>query len=485
MDKETRLTLVKINKLILSENYEESLKVSDDLLKQELDNFTLAEVYHQKAISFINLENYEDALPCLTKSYELSKYYLDHSEYDKVFNKAYDTNFNKSYWLILCKKSMENSHEKDARNYFKRFLRSNYGVNKEFLLSFLGFTFEDILMEFQVTSKFKSFEQLSSSEISKFMDLANECISSNDYENAIKYLNKLGDYEPALKIKSDLLILRVLDNDVAVYDDYYGFWRNIGYLTEASKVNDEALLIKAYLLLDADLLEKSLECYDAYLKNHDKDKRALYGKIIVLNELGEFDLSLDIIKTFHAKYWEYIKSEVLAIKGKSGTAVKVLNALFKDNKNDINAILTKAIVYSIDLKFDKVLRECEKVLVIKPKNVDALLLKGEMLFGLHKYKKAIKTFNTVPNKKLPEGYKKLIKYIENDKGENSGFYGVFEKESGWEYVYVESDIFKRLKSKSFDDLKNEVQKRGLIWKGTDRSLQLKTSYQNNLKKNFF
>ena len=484
MNREIRLTLVKINKLILSENYEESLKVSDDLLKEDLDKFTLAEVYHQKAICFINLEKYKEALSYLTKSYELSKYYLDHEEFDKVFNQVYDTNFNKSYWLILCKKSMENSHERDARNYFKYFLRSNRGVNEEFLSSFLGFTFEDILMEFQITSKIKHFEQLSPSEISKFMGLAKECISSDDYENAIKYLNKLGDYEPALEIKSDLLIQQVIDNYILIHEDYNGFWRNIGYLTEATKVNDEALLIKAYLLLEAGLFERSLECYDSYLGKHEKDKRAIYGKIVVLNELYEYDNSLDLIKQFSAKYWEYLKAEILSIKGKSGTAVKVLNALLKDNENDINAILTKTTVYSIDLKFDKILRECDKVLEIQPKNVDALLLKGEMLFGFHKYKKAIKSFKTIPNKKLPEGYKKLIKYIENDKGENSGFYGVFKKDYSWEYVYVESDIFKRLKSESLDDLKNEVKKRGLIWKGTDRSLQMKTSYQNNLRKNF-
>ena len=314
----------------------------------------------------------------------------------------------------------------------------------------------------------------------ELMDMADDCISNNDYENAIYYLNQLPHYEPALIKKADLLINTVLKNDCGVNEDYFEFWKNISYLSEACKINEEALLIKGFYLLEMGYYNMAINCYDSFLKNHNKDKRAIFGKICALNEIEEFDYVNENSYLFNPIQWTYIKSEILMVEDKPTPVIKVLNKVLKKDKNDVGAILRKAIAYYIDLKFDKALSELDQVLKIDSNNLDAIILKGEILTGLHKYDEAIKTFNKLPSESLPTGYKRLIGYINEFEENNAGFFGTFKFESHWEYVYVESDIFKRLKSKYIDELEIEVLKRGLIWKGINRSLQMKSTTQNKI-----
>ena len=160
----------------------------------------------------------------------------------------------------------------------------------------------------------------------------------------------------------------------------------------------------------------------------------------------------------------------------------------KQSSNDINSILRKASEYSDDLKFNKALKEYDKALKIKPKYVEALLSKGELLFGLNKCESAIETLKKVPDKRLPDVDRKLINYLENYKGVSSGFFSVFKKESSWEYVYIEADIFKRLNKKLFDDLRYEVIRRGLVWKRIDNPLPIEIisqiDFERSLKYEF-
>lgn len=144
--------------------------------------------------------------------------------------------------------------------------------------------------------------------------------------------------------------------------------------------------------------------------------------------------------------------------------------------------MLKAIDYYIDLKFDKALRELDEVLKTVPDNINAIILKGEILAGLHRYDDAIKTFYMIPSDDLPDGYKKLVEYINKFRENNAGFFGTYKFESHWEYVYVKSDIFRRLKSNYLHELKIEVLKRDLIWKGVNRSLQLKSTTQNKINR---
>lgn len=177
-----------------------------------------------------------------------------------------------------------------------------------------------------------------------------------------------------------------------------------------------------------------------------------------------------------------VLEDIMANGTFNNTVDYTLHMTYKKDKGyeDSIRVCEKAIAYYIDLKFDKALSELNRVLKIDSNNLDAILLKGEILTGLHKYDEAIKTFNKLPSESLPTGYKRLIEYI-NEFGENNaGFFGTFKFESHWEYVYVESDIFKRLKSDYLDELEIEVLKRGLIWKGVNRSLQMKSTTQNKI-----
>ena len=385
----------------------------------------------------MGLRRYDDALISFEKSYLLDDHLIDHKTYDMVFNHVNKTDYSKAFDLIRIKDSFNKNNNKKALFYFKKFTNEN---------------------------------NLSDDELLEILDI-DKLFFKNDSK---PILNE--------EKKSELLIEKVMNNPVSIYDDYHGYLRNISYLSEARRGNDEALLVMAYYLLEGGLLERSLECYELFLKKYENDKRGIYGKIVVLNELGHYDDSLKLIESFTAKYWKYLRSEILVMNGKTRTSFKILNTMFNENKNDVTPLLSKAMIYLIDLKIDKALNECDNALKISPGNVDALLLKGELLFGLHNYAEASHTFNKIPNEKLPNGYVKLITYIENYKGENSGFYGVFWKSPYWEYVYVESDTFKRLKSNIFGDLKNEVIKRGLIWKCINKDLQMKTTSQNKTEK---
>ena len=168
-------------------------------------------------------------------------------------------------------------------------------------------------------------------------------------------------------------------------------------------------------------------------------------------------------------------------KGDYKEANKLINSILKKNKKNVQALLRKAILDMSHLNFEKALKSLDKILKLSPYQLDARLMKSEILGGLHRNNEAIKILQQIKTDKL-KGYKDYKKYLRKKDIKNSGFYGVFEissDEYNWEYAYVESDIFKRLKSYYLDDLKAEVEKRGLAWKIIDNDLAEETISKNN------
>ena len=176
--------------------------------------------------------------------------------------------------------------------------------------------------------------------------------------------------------------------------------------------------------------------------------------------------------------------ELLILNHKYAKALELLDSELENDENDIDSLFLKAMIYSKKLDFDDALKEFDNILKIDPNNINALLFKGEMLAGLHEYDKAIETFNEIHPDILPYAYKKLIDYITEFNYADSSFYSVFVFDSYWEYVYVESNIFKRLKEKFLDDLESEVVKRGLIWTGLERDLQGNSPLNNESREEY-
>ena len=271
-ERECRLALVQIRKLISSEKFEESLELIDNLLTEDLSDFVISEAYFQKAICLYNLKSFEDALTYLDKSFEIDEYFLDNKLYDEIFNEVHSTNFKRAYQLVSYKKYAESSDDKRAMRYYRLFLRNNQDLSMDEIDSYVGFKNPKSRLDDEKRMMRKEL----SYTISELMNLADESISDEDYDSAISYLNRLLDYGPALAKKADLLISKAMKKEVRTNEDYYAFWRNIGYLTEASKGNDEALLLKGFYFLDSGLLERALKCYDEFMVRHGKDKRGIF-----------------------------------------------------------------------------------------------------------------------------------------------------------------------------------------------------------------
>lgn len=470
----------KVYALLRVGDFSDALHFINIRLNRDIHDNEIEEFYNLKAKCLMNLERYDDALYFFIKSWLKNDLYVNHRIFDKVFAEVYGKKIKKAFWFFLYRDYEKNNNSQRASRYHRFILKNNRGINIDEVLLFVDNY--NLKLNSNSSDTKKENTIVPKENFSKYMGLADDCISKKDYKQAIFYLNKLSNYEPALVKKADLLINEVLKDDCGIYEDYFEFWKNISYLSQACAINDEALLIKGFYLLEKGYYDGAINCYDSFLKDHKNDKRAIFGKICALNEMGEFDYAEENSHLFTPIQWAYIKSEMLMVEDDFTFVIKVLNKVLKYDKKNVGAILRKAIAFYIDLKFEKALSELDGVLKIDSNNMDAIILKGEILAGLHKYDDAIKTFNKLPSESLPVGYEKLIEYLKEFGENNAGFFGTFKFESHWEYVYVESDIFKRLKSDYLDDLKIEVLKRGLIWKGVNKSLQMKSTTQNKINR---
>ncbi|MBR3112561.1 MAG: hypothetical protein IKH29_02465 [Methanobrevibacter sp.] len=458
---------VQINKLINTKNFNEALSIIETVFDEDLTDLELANSYNQKAICLLNLKQFDDALLYFEKSWTLDEYYLNHTLYDAAFQKVHKKNYNKAYWLFKFIRYSENNDEKNSLKYYKLFLKNNLDLDEEEISTFTGINVKNDIK--------KSLSK------DKYIKLADECLSQGNTKEAIEYLDKISNDKLILSRKADLIMDYAISQRNLIYEDYFGFWRMMHFLNEAIKVNKGALLIKAYYLFDAGYLDLSKKYYDDYLKRRRNDQRAVSGKICVLNELGEFDEAIELVKRLPIKNKKIFQSEILIAKGDYKEANKLINSILKKNKKNVQALLRKAILDMSHLNFEKALKSLDKILKLSPYQLDARLMKSEILGGLHRNNEAIKILQQIKTDNL-KGYKDYKKYLRKKDIKNSGFYGVFEissDEYNWEYVYVESDIFKRLKSYYFDDLKAEVEKRGLAWKIIDNDLAEKTISKNN------
>jgi len=174
--------------------------------------------------------------------------------------------------------------------------------------------------------------------------------------------------------------------------------------------------------------------------------------------------------------YTYSEIEEFILNYRSGDAIKLLVSLLNNNKSNDEILFEKVMIYYyIELDLNKALKELDNLLKINPTYIDALLLKGEILAGIHKYGKAINILDKIHPKILPYGYKKLIEYISEYNHRRTGYYSVYDFDSYVVYFYIESQFFKRLTETRLNYLEEAVFEYGLIWQNLDE-----ISYEENI-----
>ena len=163
---------------------------------------------------------------------------------------------------------------------------------------------------------------------------------------------------------------------------------------------------------------------------------------------------------------EYTYSEIeeFILNNKSNDALKLLVFLLNNNKTDVEKVFEKALIYFyIDADLEKTLNELDLILKMDPDYMEALLLKGQILAGLHLHNRAIKTFNMIHPKALPYEYKKLIEYISEYNHRSTDYYNVYDFDSYFVYFFIESQNFNRFIEVTIHLLQSDVIDEGLIW----------------------
>ena len=169
--------------------------------------------------------------------------------------------------------------------------------------------------------------------------------------------------------------------------------------------------------------------------------------------------------------YTYSELEEFIINYRSGDALKLLVYLLNNNKSVEEKLFEKAMIYYyVESDIKCTLKQLDYLLEVNSDYFEALLLKGEILAGIHKYDEAIWTLNNIHPNMLPYGYKKLIEYISEYDHKSTAYYCVLDFDSSWVYFYIESQNFKRLSNSYIDFLQQEVVESGLIWEVLDINL---------------
>ena len=169
-------------------------------------------------------------------------------------------------------------------------------------------------------------------------------------------------------------------------------------------------------------------------------------------------------------YYAYPDIEEIILNYKPADAVRLLTSLLNNNKTKIEKHFENAMIYYyIDSDLINTLKELDIILKINPVYIDALLLKGQILAGIHMFNKSINTLHNIPPKILPYGYKKLIEFIGEYNHRGTVYYSVFDFDSYMEYIFIESNSFKRFTSASLNYLQGDVLDNGFIWYYLDDS----------------
>lgn len=144
---------------------------------------------------------------------------------------------------------------------------------------------------------------------------------------------------------------------------------------------------------------EAIGCYEKILNynscNHDNFD-IWYKKGICYSKLKKVDTALkcyDTLLNYLLSDNTYLRSDYYnTYKNK---LIERYDKILEISPNNINALLSKSIIFKNQEKCEKAIKCCEKILKLSSKNIDAWFIKGQCYRSLGKYNIAISCFNKI------------------------------------------------------------------------------------------
>lgn len=475
----------KINQLMNAKEWKNALVNIDDLLSNDLDTFLKSEVLHKKGVCQYYLEDYCDAIKCFNKSWNINEYFITHNLYDKAYFEVYHEHINKAYFLVLYKEFSNLEDDKKALIYLRKVSRANLD-NKEYPKKYLELD-KDLFPLYY----YKKLININPNDLFAAKWLCNYYYNRSNYNQALKYVNmalKIDEHSLGNDLYKDILnhanyktVYKYhLDEahqlyNVLLKEDYYSkdeyesiYNKLIYYLSEASRINIGVLVIKGFMLNSIGDFKEAEKSFDLYLSGHHNDTVALLGKIQALIYQKRFnDIFVFYNEWDNFNYRPHLNQVSPLCMGHKDSKNLIKNIL-KEFRSE-EEILVKGLYCMFNFDFENAIIEFDKL-----KN--DYNLKAQLLFSLHEYDQAV---NAISNE--TEEIIKFKEYCKNK--EHTGFFGVFKSNLdnyNWEYVYINSGLFKRLMATTMEELKFKVDRWSLIWKNIDSDIAYKSYKENKI-----
>ncbi|KAM3145382.1 hypothetical protein pb186bvf_002426 [Paramecium bursaria] len=321
------------------DKYQQAITYYDKVLELNPSNVT---ANYNKGLSYKQMEKYQEAIPFLDKANQLNPKHTS-----SMVTKA------------LCLQEL-NRHQ-EALKVLEEVDKIN--PKEEFHNSKIAFIYFDLneydkaIYYFQLQIKIKEYA-------SDYRCLADISFKRDQYQEAMKYLNKSLEIDPNLidSISRKILVFKKL-KQVKEAKEFIQV-----YINKAPN-NHQYILQLGVIYREEEQNQQALQCFDQAIKIDPKYIFGYYQKGI--------KLKLNLLGTLLKEMEQYTE------------AIKTLDICLQSDPKHFNAWLEKGRVYREQKMYDKALECVEKSFEIKPNNDSGVLLKGLIKYDSEKYEEAI------------------------------------------------------------------------------------------------
>ena len=349
----------------------------------------------------------------------------------------------------------------------------------------------------------------------KLIDLATECIGSNELNVAMDYYDEIINQYPNFEVlnKKGFLLIQLDEFEMAIncFDKSLEYQMKNNFYAHIGKSLAISNLLRLYECnpdqIDWDNKFESM-------KNHCNvacliDNEGYIYKAKILNVLGHYNNAIEVIddmlnketleiklyysalleKSFSfkngGKYYQAIrcydellkldennvnillnKAEILFILKRYKDSINVFSLVLQLDSNNIDALMYLGVIYQIFNNFDEALLNFDRILKIDSSFHNALIYKAQLLVDLHRYDEAIICFDKCGDK-LSADYQKLFKFAKEEAQQNNqtDYYAVTKTDfANFKYVYTYVDNgLRKIYGEDLEDLKIKVLDKSRLW----------------------
>jgi tetratricopeptide (TPR) repeat protein len=153
-------------------------------------------------------------------------------------------------------------------------------------------------------------------------------------------------------------------------------------------------LIEANKLLNQKDYYKALDCFECVLNINPTNSLAIIGKTVCIHYLKSFEKS-KIIEMYEEKLNTYLKLSELYSLRKYNKTIKECEKILKQDRNNFTAL---AIKFSAQLElsnYEDALKTCDKLLELNPNDLTIIYAKATTLYKLNIYREAIECYDQI------------------------------------------------------------------------------------------